>query len=100
MIRDRVQFANDISDSIPIEEILVNYFDELMCVYDLIGDIEYKKITASAIDDTIEFQIRMCSESSANRVMSLLTMKPMVIKYGRVINFRVDKAGKDITIKI
>lgn len=77
---NRVSFANNINFNVPIHQIIMDYFDELMTLYDLVCGYTNFKIEGnvgetSAISFNMIFDTRGVAESVSNMINNRIIYK-------------------------
>ena len=81
---DRVEFMQSIScDKISFDQIIENFFDQLMALYDLVGSLsDDTDICAESYNDTIKFIILLDSDKDATDLYNMIN-DTLINIYGR-----------------
>lgn len=82
---DRQNFMHCINTNMDMSTLACDYYEPLMCVYDIIP-VEYARYINCSIDmGIVELKIGLIDNSTANWFRSIISVIPTYNKYGKVL---------------
>jgi hypothetical protein len=96
---DRIHFAQDIStEKTPVEDIIKKCFDEVMSLYNIIGNYTDNNVTSDF--DDLSFQIAFESEDEAKTILAATGTTHTVNIYGRQFSWSIQHKGKALIVHL
>lgn len=100
MITDRMQFAHSICID-DISNIFINYFDQLMLLYDIMPQSkQYNIIKTTANDGILEIDIELTDTSTALWFKSILDCQEPYILYGRSLTIKTALNNCNLLVRV
>jgi len=98
---NRVEFMQSIScDKISFDQIIENFFDQLMALYGLVGSLsEDTDICAESYNDDIKFLILLDSDKDATDLYNTLQGN-LICVYGHSYRVTLTKNTKNNSLKV
>ena len=82
---DRQNFIHSISSNTDVPTLACDYFDQLMCVYDIVPMQNAQYILGKVDTGILELKIGLVDNSTANWFRSIIKVVPVYNKYGRLL---------------
>lgn len=98
---DREQFLHSIkSDNLVVKDIVVNFFDQYMLLYDLVDTVKDTTIISSN-ESSISFQLDFSNNESVNTLCKKIEACPIVTIFGSFFNISYsNKTTQSVIINI
>lgn len=96
---DRICFTKNINGNISLEEIIKEYFDEVMALYDLIGVYNNFSIEGSIENAKIRFDITFNSKKDATFIFSVVN-GCVINKYNKLFKCNVQHIDNMLCIML
>lgn len=96
---ERVEFTKDIKYHTPFDDAILEYFDEIMVLYDLV--YEYRDISISTKDNNglMAFTIVFESDDAANKVFPIIDSRE-IYKFNKIFESKVQHNNNEIYVEI
>lgn len=99
---DRVEFVNSLSFPDDIVPGIIKFFDQTMCLYNIIGGGLYSNINANGDDQSVCFDIKFESNEPMVKLESIInSMGNQATIYGRIFIIQcahVDDTNMSVTV--
>lgn len=100
MVTDRMQFAHSICID-DISNVFINYFDQLMLLYDIMPQSkQYNVIKTTANDGILEINIELTDTSTALWFKSILDCQEPYKIYGRSLTIKTILSNCDLLVRV
>lgn len=100
---DRIEFLHSMNrtSNLEIIDIVMTFFDQYMCLYNLVSDAGDTKINIKDPNyNSISFEVHYSNEETANRIFNSISMNKMYNIYGSLYNITPICRGNKVNINI
>jgi len=97
---DRIDFTKSINANISIEQVVVNYFDEIMGIYNVLGEYSNFKLKGTFGEDGVSFELRFRKKKDAETLYDSIKSLKSIEIYDRQFNWNFEHNGKVILVNL
>ena len=97
---NRIDFTQSLKSNISIEQIIKNHFDELMSIYNVLGEYGNIKIEGEFEEGAISFELKFKSKKDALVLYESVKNDRTVNIYDRQFTWCFEHNGKVILVKL
>ena len=95
----RVKFTKDIKYHTPFDDAILDYFDEIMILYDLVYEYKDINISTKDSDGLMAFTIVFESNDIASKVFPIINSRK-IYKFNKVFESRAQHNNNEIYVEI
>ena len=96
---DRIDFTHKVKSNVSIEQIVRYYFDEIMSLYDVLGEYNDFNIQGN-FSDAITFNVKFKTKREALTLMKANSNPRTINIYDRQFNWSFEHNGKEILVNL